>query len=350
MPSDPGPSDPGPSDAGPAPPPDVLDVSVHAAILAVIIADFLDGIPKAAVPRCYLLGGQPGAGKTALRKAIEQALGETKPVLVDPDELRIYHPGYVDFVEDNPLTAASRTHAEAAAWADELRMAALERGVNVIVDGTLRSPEWAVQMAMDAHAAEGGYAVEVHAVAVPLEVSRQGVRGRLEASFAAQTDETIPRDERPLPRTVPDNIQLDAYNGLPASIEALSRSGLVARVCVATRDGTALADLHGQVNVKAAADFDPNPFGGALRHERDRPWTGEEIEAYQERAQTILSQMQARLERAQGPARGALAQEMEAERAGMAGVAAGQTDKALAAACTEWVRRVLECEPGGSGA
>ncbi len=336
-----------PSDPGHPPPPDVLDVSVHAAILAVIIADFLDRVPPAAAPRCYLLGGQPGAGKTGLRKAIEAALGEEKPLLVDPDELRIYHPGYVAFVEENPLTAASRTHADAAAWADELRMAALERGVNVIVDGTLRSPDWAVQMAVDA--GEPRYAVEVHAVAVPLEVSRQGARGRLEASFAAQEDPAIPDDEKPLPRDVPDNIQLDAYNGLPASIEALSRSGLVARVRVARRDGSALADLHGQDDVDAAAEIDPNPFAEALRHERDRPWTGEEIEAYQERAQTILSQMQARLERADGPAREALVGEMETVRAGMAKVAAEQTGKALAAACTEWLRRVLQLEPGGSG-
>lgn len=81
-----------PSDTGHAPPPDVLDVSVHAAILTVIIADFLDHVPPAAAPRCYLLGVQPGAGKTGLRKAIEQALGAEKPILVDPDELRIYHP------------------------------------------------------------------------------------------------------------------------------------------------------------------------------------------------------------------------------------------------------------------
>jgi predicted kinase len=336
-----------PSDPGHPPPPDVLDVSVHAAILAVIIADFLDHVAPAAAPRCYLLGGQPGAGKTGLRKAIEAALGEEKPVLVDPDELRIYHPGYVAFVEANPLTAASRTHADAAAWADELRMAALARGVNVIVDGTLRSPEWAVQMAEDA--SDGGYAVEVHAVAVPLEISRQGVRGRLEASFAAQDDPTIPDDEKPLPRDVPEDIQLAAYNGLPDSLEALSRSGHVARIRVATRDGAALADLYGQDDVAAAAGIDPNPFAEALRRERDRPWTGEEIEAYQERAQIILSQMQARLERTEGTAHEALASEMETVRAGMQRVAGEQTAKALKAACTEWVRRVLDCEPGGSG-
>jgi hypothetical protein len=336
-----------PSDPGHAPPPDALDATAHANILDDIIADYLDGVPPAAEPRCYLLGGQPGAGKTGLRKAIEAQLGDEKPLLVDPDELRIYHPRYVAFVEQDPLTAASRTHTDAATWADELRMAALERRVNVIIDGTLRSADWAVKMAVDA--AERHYAVEVHAVAVPLEVSRQGVRGRLEASFAAQQDPTIQDEEKPLPRDVPDNIQLDAYNGLPASLEALSRSGLVARVRVARRDGTALADLHGQNDLDAASEIDPNPFAEALRQERDRPWTGEEIADYQERAQTILSQMQARLERAEGPAHEALVGEMETVRAAMAKVAGEQTDKALTAACTEWLRRVLELQPAGPG-
>lgn len=226
-------------------------------------------------------------------------------------------------------------------------MAALERGVNVIVDGTLRSPDWAVQMALEA--AERSYAVEVHAVAVPLDISRQGVRGRLEASFAAQQDPTIPDDEKPLPRDVPEDIQHGVYNGLPASLEDLSRSGLVARIRVATRDGAVLADLYGQENVTAAAEIVPDPFAEVLRQERDRPRTREEIEAYQERAQTILSQMQARLQRADDPVREELAQEMEAVRVSMAKVQADQTGRALAAACTEWLRRVLELVPEGTG-
>jgi hypothetical protein len=59
--------------------------------------------------------------------------------------------------------------------------------------------------------------------------------------------------------------------------------------------------------------------------------------------------MQARLERAEGPAREALVGEMETVRAAMAKVAGEQTDKALTEACTEWLRRVLELQPGGPG-
>ena len=318
-----------PSDPGAAS--DRLRPDRHAAILQRILADRLSRLAPAAAPRCFLLGGQPGAGKTGLRRAIEQALGDAKPLLIDPDELREYHPDYVALVAADPDHAASRVHPDAAQWADELRAAALARGVNVIVDGTLRDAAWAVEMARQATAT--GYAVEVHAVAVPLEISAQGVRERFETSAAAAATWTGPEAQRPLPRTVPEAYQRAAYDGLPVALAALSGSGLVARLRIARRDGTAVIDAIGPDAVAAGgATTGANPFAAALQDERDRPWTGPELTAYRQSSDKILDLMRVR----DAPDRQC------AETAATLGTTAAREQGRARAA---WLRRVLDYEP-----
>ncbi|MGC8475012.1 MAG: zeta toxin family protein [Acetobacteraceae bacterium] len=312
------------------PAPDILDAARHAAILERIIAERLAGLAPVETPRCFLLGGQPGAGKTGLRRAIEQALGAAKPLLIDPDELREYHPRYVALVEQDPAHAASRVHPDAARWADELREAALARRLNVIVDGTLRDPEWATGMAGQAVAR--GYAVEVHAVAVPFEISAQGVRERFETSAEAAASWTGEPAARPLPRNVPEDYQRAAYAGLPLSLAALSTSGLVARIRIARRDGTALIDAVGPDAVAAAGEVTPNPFAETLRQERNRPWTRAERDTYGQASERILGLMRAR---------GADAQELAEAGARLGGTLRREETRARNA----WLRRVLEYEP-----
>ena len=317
-----------PSDPGAAS--DRLDPDRHAAILERILAERLSRVAPATAPRCFLLGGQPGAGKTGLRHAIERALGDAKPLLIDPDELREYHPDYVALVAADPDHAATRVHPDAARWADEVREAALARGVNVIVDGTLRDAPWAVEMARQATAK--GYAVEVHAVAVPLEISAQGVRERYETSAAAAEAWTGADEKRPLPRTVPDDYQRTAYDGLPVSLAALSRSGLVARLRIARRDGTALIDATGSDAVAAAGAGSPNPFAETLQRERDRPWTGPELETYRRSSDKILALM---------GARGASDRARAETAATLGTTVAGEQRRARAA----WLHRVLDYDP-----
>ena len=330
-----------PSDPGP-PPPDQLDATTHAAQLTEIIADKLTPIaPAAGKPRCFMLGGQPGAGKTTLRQPILDALGAGNVLVIDPDELRTYHPHYADFVDENPVTAASRSHPDASAWARELRAAALAAGVNVMLDGTLGWAQGAVETAQEV--VDAGYDVEVHAVAVPLEASRLGVRTRLETSHAEaavwEGDEAL----RPLPRDVPESIQGEAYRGLPESLEWLSESGLVSRMRVSNRAGDKLADVSGKRAIRQAVAAEANPFAAALTQERDRVWTEAEIQKFADQTGVVLSLMQARRARTAGNGAEQLGAEMEDVRAQSLRVVqqrSADLDRARAA----WVGRVLDVE------
>src|SRR5262245_52301245 len=122
---------------------DTLSSSKHNQILKTIIKEKLrDKIRSKEVqpvtsPRLFMLGGQPGAGKSNVRKAITDSPQGRGSVVIDPDELRTYHPKYLDFVRENPGTAAGRVQPDASKWAAELRAAATEARVNIIYDGTL---------------------------------------------------------------------------------------------------------------------------------------------------------------------------------------------------------------------
>ena len=69
----------------------------------------LDGLePAKGQPKLFMLGGQPGAGKSEVTNRIRQSQDAKCLVTIDPDDLRIYHPKYARFVEENPDTAAGR--------------------------------------------------------------------------------------------------------------------------------------------------------------------------------------------------------------------------------------------------
>jgi predicted kinase len=61
---------------------------------------------------------------------------------VDPDAIRYRLPEFQTFIEHNPNYAGELTRKEAGMIAEILAEAALQRGHNVLVDGTLRDATW----------------------------------------------------------------------------------------------------------------------------------------------------------------------------------------------------------------
>jgi hypothetical protein len=243
-------------------------------------------------PRMFLLGGQPGAGKSGMTRSIKDSLEDPKDpkkksaVTIDMDELRIYHPDYLKFVRENSDTAADRVQADASAWAAELYEEALKRRVNVIYDGTLAVASKAKDMVTAAD--KTGYAVEVHVVATSFEASQQGVRNRYEEALVAYKDD--PKKNAP-PRTVPDRIQRNAYDNIPGTLGDLCKTGIVSRMRVASRNGDELCDLVGKGKVKRDGAISATR---ALEAERSRVWTEQEIYEYIDRGKKIVGNMERR--------------------------------------------------------
>jgi hypothetical protein len=187
----------------------------------------LGGYTPSETPRAIVLAGQSGAGKSVLtRRAEAEFEGKGGAVVIDPDDLRIFHTRYLDHVRDDPQTAADRVHPDASKLADYLRVEATKQRYNLIIDGTLKNPENAEQLCKELKAA--GYRVEVWALAVNCRDSQRGVYLRYEEALADPSGDEIPRN-------VPEAIQLEAYDGMPRSIKAIEHAQLADRVSVYRR-------------------------------------------------------------------------------------------------------------------
>ena len=106
-----------------------------------------DGVQNCTHPAQHWLvftAGAMGAGKSHTVKLLKKK-GRFPLHLftaVDPDRIRHRLPEFETYVEHSPEQAGELTRKEAGLIAELLTEAALERGHNVLVDGSLRDADW----------------------------------------------------------------------------------------------------------------------------------------------------------------------------------------------------------------
>lgn len=185
-----------------------------------ILRDYLpDDIGRVERPCLILLGGQPGAGKTAVLTASQAELARSGPTIrIVGDDLRSYHPQFLAFQQQDPETASRHTQMDAGRWTEKLLAAATVRQVNVVFETTMRTPENVARVV--ATARDAGYAVEVRAVAVNPRLSWQGAHHRFEEMLHAGLAARIP----------PQHIHDAAVGGLRISLEKLESENLGRRL------------------------------------------------------------------------------------------------------------------------
>ena len=154
-------------------------------------------------------------------------------VIVDPDDLRPYHPRYAEHAEKDARTASTKVHHDASLWAKELRQAAIDKKMNLIVDGTLSDRWKAAALCKDLN--KNGYNVEVHALAVDKKTSLESVEKRFNVAMKRRA-----AGGPEIPRYVPREVHDEAYKGMPLSLEAIEKGKLADRVEVADRGGNVL--------------------------------------------------------------------------------------------------------------
>lgn len=197
-----------------------------------ILRDYLpDSVGRATHPRLILLGGQPGAGKSAVLAASEAELSRSGPTIrIVGDDLRSYHPQFLAFQRQDPETASTYTQIDAGRWTERLLAAASERQVSIVFETTLRTPENVTRVIRTAR--DAGYAVEVRAVAVNPRLSWQGTHYRFEEMLHAGQAARIP----------PQRVHDAAVDGLRVTLDMLERERLVDRMQLRTRGGAVIYD------------------------------------------------------------------------------------------------------------
>lgn len=190
-------------------------------------------------PKAVILGGQPGSGKGGLARTAKREFGGDV-VIIDPDEMRKHHPEVDQFRAERPYTWSGDTHADASAWADELRVAAVAGKKNIVFDTTLSNGEWTAEMVKDLQAK--GYDVEVRVVAAHKLESELGVDKRFADRLDAEGHG----------RHVPEAARTAIYDKIPASLDKVAaETGVPIRIY--SREGALLFDSSTSPKAPSAA-------------------------------------------------------------------------------------------------
>lgn len=234
-------------------------------------------------PTLIVLGGQPGPGKTAVLTASHTELEQTGPTIrIVGDDLRSYHPGFVAHQKADPATASRFTQVDAGIWSEKLLAVATERGVHVVFETTMRTPDNVAKVMTAGRTA--GYRVEARVLAVSPRISWQGCHYRFEELHHASAAARIP------PRAVHDA----AVTGLADSLERVESRKLADRVVIQRPNGEVVYDnalSNGQWLAAATARK-------VLEETRSRPLSREEIDGFT----TVWSMVVARMEARNAPA------------------------------------------------
>lgn len=96
-------------------------------------------IPCKSIPTGYVLGGQPGAGKSILTNIILNENSNT--ISINGDEYRSWHPFFPDIQEKYKKESSKITAKFAGKVTEALIKKAIKEKYNIIIEGTFRTSE-----------------------------------------------------------------------------------------------------------------------------------------------------------------------------------------------------------------
>lgn len=104
--------------------------------------DQLNAIPVSHVknPQAFILGGQPGAGKSESARRILDRLGGNA-LFINGDDFRKLHPEYKRIQKEYGANASEHTGSFAGEVVERIIDLCVNKRVNVIVEGTFRTTE-----------------------------------------------------------------------------------------------------------------------------------------------------------------------------------------------------------------
>ena len=237
----------------------------HNLVFEKIKADFLNSSLSIVSPKVVITGGQPASGKGKLaRDSIDQFKDKGGSVIIDPDQLRAYHPKYNELQKLDDKASSGFTHHDAKKWSLELIEEAISHKKNIVLDQT--SADFQTLKNTVQNFRDKGYKdVELKIMAVPEITSRQGIYHRYEMEKALY--ETG--------RFVNIDIHSEIYHKLENTIEQLKDEPIVDKLTVYDRHYNAIE----QKDFKAERE---RPFSDQERQQHEYKWF-KVIEAMQTR-------------------------------------------------------------------
>lgn len=182
------------------------------------------GKAPAEQPKGYILGGQPGAGKTVLQKELLRECGHNA-VVVNGDEYRKLIPGHEQLRSLPGIKYASATQEFANRVAEGLIGKASSMSYNLIIEGTLRRKETALNTCRSLQ--ERGYKTELCVLAVNREISYYRTKLRTEKL----------RELGEMPRQTATDNHNEVVKKLPRNVSEIYQGREFDNIRVFGRDG-----------------------------------------------------------------------------------------------------------------
>lgn len=221
-------------------------------------------------PKAFLLGGQPGAGKSALENMINI---ENKYVSISGDDYRKFHPLYDKLNKIYGKDASKYTQKWSGEMVEYLLKEARKEKWNVILEGTLRKAELPIREAKDFK--ENGYSVELYVVVVKSEKSYLATLQRYE--------EMIVRCR--IPRMTPKEHHDLVVNDIGDNLEIIYNSKAFDNIKLFDRENNLL------YNYRENLDISPKNI---LEKEFYREWKIEEIKNLKEKWENLIKMVENR--------------------------------------------------------
>lgn len=93
-----------------------LSEEQHNKILERLKLNVFSGKTPVLNPQIFILGGQPGAGKSVLTKRVYENFGSSNIVTINGDEFRTMHPQAPEIFAKHNKDFAAYTDADVRAW------------------------------------------------------------------------------------------------------------------------------------------------------------------------------------------------------------------------------------------
>jgi len=175
-------------------------------------------------PIAIILGGQPGAGKSALVTAATKELNQRGgAVEIIGDDLRDYHPNYRRLMSENDKTGAFYTDRDTGRWIEKAIAEAKYQRANLVIEGTMRDSNKVAATMKSLR--EAGYKIDARALAVTAKLSELGIMLRYEGQ----------KSDRGSGRMTTPESHKAGYDGMLGTLDRIETEKLADRVTVYRR-------------------------------------------------------------------------------------------------------------------
>ncbi|MFF4227463.1 zeta toxin family protein [Streptomyces abikoensis] len=261
----------------------------------VILPAATEGAVRQDQPVVVIVGGQPGAGKTAIADMVQAALNSRGgAVRIGRDLYKAAHARYAGLLADDVRTAGVKIRPDTIRWQAAVEDHVRARAFDAVVESALADAGEVRQSA--AAYRQAGHRIEVVALATSEALSQLGTLERFLSQTAGDGGRYVSWENHDL-----------CARGMLATLAVIEAEQLADRITVVRRDGTVLYDnelVAGAWRRRPAADR-------AVACERSRPWSARETAVFRRE----LAQADQRLHRDLGCEDWRLAVQRDAERA-----------------------------------